>query len=122
MTRVKHRRRYRFFLTFSGYCITLFCIQTSRHGTFLSQSRGSSSWFTKFKIPEFSVKTKEALTSNKISKGVRSEIVSCLGFEMWRHTKYPTGDEYNAVCSMLVNEYPALKDTIGNGYVSAILN
>ena len=67
------------------------------------------------------MKTKEALEANKISKGVQSEIVACLGFEVWRHTKYPTGEEYNAVCSMLVCTYPALKDTIGNGYVSTVV-
>lgn len=69
-------------------------------------------------MPEFSRKTKDALESQKISKGTRSEIVTCLGFEIWRHSQYPTGDEYNAVCSMLVTAYPILKDTIGNGYVS----
>lgn len=49
---------------------------------------------------------------------MRIEIVTALAFEIWNHTQYSTGDEYNAVCSVLVNKYPFLKNTIGNGYVS----
>ena len=60
----------------------------------------------------------QSLEAQKMSKGMRIEIVTALAFEIWNHTQYR--DEYNAVCSMamLVNKYPFLKDTIGNGYVS----
>ena len=56
-----------------------------------------------------------------MSKGMRVEIIAALAFEVWNHTQYPSGDEYNTVCSMLVNKYPFLKDTIGNGYVSVTI-
>ena len=41
-----------------------------------------------------------------------------------RHTQYPTPEEYNEVCKILIQKHPILKDTIGNGYVSntVILN
>jgi len=60
----------------------------------------------------------ESIKAKTITKGVWVEIVTALAFEIWNHTQYPSGDEYNAVCTMLVNKYPILKDTIGNGYVS----
>ena len=60
----------------------------------------------------------DSIKAKSITKGVRVEIVTALAFEIWNHTQYPSGEEYNAVCNMLVKEYPILKDTIGNGYVS----
>ena len=60
----------------------------------------------------------DSIKAKSITKGVRVEIVTALAFEIWNHTQYPSGEEYNAVCTMLVKEYPILKDTIGNGYVS----
>lgn len=41
-----------------------------------------------------SFQQKHRVQDNKISKGIRAEIVTCLGYEIWRHSKYPTGDEY----------------------------
>ena len=60
----------------------------------------------------------QSLEAQKITKGMRIEIVTALALEIWKDTQYPSGIEYNAVYSMLVNKYPFLKDTIGNGYVS----
>jgi len=60
----------------------------------------------------------DSINAKSITKGVRIEIVTALAFEIWNHTQYPSGEEYNAVCTKLVKEYPILKDTIGNGYVS----
>lgn len=105
-------------------------MQTSRHGTFKVAFNGSASnmiggrstqWSNNFHLPQFSTKTRESLEAQKMSKGMRTEIVTALAFEIWNHTQYPSGDEYNTVCSMLVQKYPFLKDTIGNGYVSVYL-
>ena len=78
----------------------------------------NSQWLSTFQLPKFSTKTTKSLEAKQISKGMRIEIVAALAFEIWNHTQYPSGDEYNAVCTMLVNKYTFLKDTIGNGYVS----
>ena len=79
---------------------------------------GNSNWSSNFHLPQFSTKTMQSLEAQKMSKEMRIEIVTALALEIWNHTQYPSGIEYNAVCSMLVNKYPFLKDTIGNGYVS----
>jgi len=34
---------------------------------------------------------------------------------VWKHVQYPTPEEYNKVCKRLVEKYPNLRDTIGNG-------
>ena len=108
--------------------VCILYMQNSRHGTFkVSTSNSSASnmiggrssqWLSNFCLPQFSTKTMQSLEAQKISKGMRIEMVTALAFEIWNHTQYPTGDEYNSVCSILVNKYPFLKDTIGNGYVS----
>ena len=37
---------------------------------------------------------------------------------MWQMTTNPTSEEYTSVCRTLVQRYPILKDTHGNGFVS----
>lgn len=37
------------------------------------------------------------------------------------YTINPTSNDYNVVCKKLIDKYPALKDSIGNGYVSIII-
>ena len=72
-------------------------IQTSRHGTFAvthgSASRmkrhSGSQWSSIFQIPQFSRKTMQSLEDKQISKGMRTEIVTALAFEIWNHTQYP---------------------------------
>ena len=39
---------------------------------------------------------------------------------MWQFTTQPTSEEYTSICRALVQEFPVLKDTHGNGYVSCI--
>ena len=77
-----------------------------------------SQWSSAFHLPQFSTKTMQSLEAQKITKGMRTEIVTALAFEIWNHTQYPSGEEYNLVCSTLVKKYPFLKDTIGSGCVS----
>ena len=77
-----------------------------------------SSWLSKFNIPQFSKKTQECIKKCHITKGIRTEIISSIAWEVWRYTQYPSSEEYNAVCKLLIQKYPVLKDTIGNGFVS----
>ena len=70
-----------------------------------------------FSLPVFSRKTQESI-DNSIMKGVRSEIITRLAWEIWQHIQYPSSEDYNKICKMLVQKHPILKDTIGNGYVS----
>jgi len=71
-----------------------------------------------FRIPHFSKKTEESIKKSEITKGVRSDIIASIAWEMWRYTQYPTSEEYTGVCKLLIQEHPVLKDTIGNGFVS----
>ena len=71
-----------------------------------------------FSIPPFSQSTMENIEQRQITGGTRSEIVSVLAMQMWVFTMYPSLEEYTGVCRMLVNKYPVLKDSIGNGIVS----
>ena len=100
--------------------MTCFDLKASRRGSFKVPIAGLSTtqWLQSFQLPQFSTKTMDSIKAKSITKGVRVEIVTALAFEIWNHTQYPSADEYNAVCTMLVKEYPILKDTIGNGYVS----
>ena len=53
-----------------------------------------------------------------LTKGVRTEAINMIAFEMLTETSYPTSEDYREVCRKLVEMYPVLKDTIGNGYES----
>jgi len=66
-------------------------------------------------------KNREIHSKGEITKGTRQEIIVSLGWEVWKHTQFPTSEEYNGICQSLVQKHPDLKDTIGNGYVSLIL-
>lgn len=77
-----------------------------------------SNWLQNFSLPQFSRKAQECIESHKLSKGIRTEIISAIAWEVWRHTQCPTPEEYNAVCKLLIQTHPILKDPIGNGFVS----
>lgn len=76
-------------------------------------------WCDTFEMPRFSRSTQRILLRNEITRSARVEIISCIAREIWRHTEYPTPAEYTHVCMKLIADHPGLKDTIGNGYVSA---
>jgi len=78
----------------------------------------NSGWVANFSLPVFSRKTQESIDNSQVVKGVRSEIITSLAWEIWQHTQYPSSEDYNKICKMLVQKHPILKDTIGNGYVS----
>ena len=56
-----------------------------------------------------------------ITKTVRSEIITVIALGMWQITTQPTSEEYTSICRALVQKFPVLKDTHGNGYVSCVL-
>ena len=91
-----------------------------RYGKFNCQGQNHdqvifSNWFPNFNLPQFSQKAQGYI---EISKGIRTEIISAIAWKVWRHTQYPSPEEYNAVFKLIVQKHPILKDTIGNGYVS----
>ena len=92
-------------------------MQVSRHGTVRTFSV-SSGWSSSFTVPDFSCKAMEALEKKEVTKGVRSEIVNVVAYEIWRYTQFPKSEDYNSVCLAVVNKYPILKDTIGTPFVS----
>ena len=73
-------------------------------------------------IPEqFSRATMERLKSNEITDSARNEIISAIAIPLYQLTTYPTSDEYTSICKSLIEKYPVLKDSCGNGYVSLLL-
>ena len=60
------------------------------------------------------------LAKNELADKMRIEIISTIGLQMYQHTTTPTSEEYTSVCKMLVETYPLLKDSCGNGYVSSV--
>ncbi len=80
-------------------------------------------WQKSFKIPNresFSGSVQAAIDSGVVSSRARREIVQTLRTLMLQHTKYPTSDQYNAVCILLVEKFEKLKDSLGSGYVSEL--
>ena len=96
------------------------CSQVSKNIGGNSTGGGATSCW--IKIPDlFSRTTMHALATKVITKSARIEIVAAIAFHVYTHTQYPTSQEYTEVCEKLVQKYPVLKDTVGNGYVSTII-
>ena len=62
----------------------------------------------------------ERLEKGEVTNSVRCEVVSAICVPMYAQCQYPTSEEYTAVCKQLIQKYPVLKDTYGNGYVSYV--
>lgn len=60
----------------------------------------------------------ERLKKKEVTDALRNEIISAIAVPMYQQTMYPRSDEYTIVCKKLVEKYPVLKDSCGNGYVS----
>ena len=74
-------------------------------------------WLGSFKIPDqFSRATMERLEKKEITDATRNEIIA---LPIYQQTTHPTSEEYTRVCKMLIEKYPILKDSCGNGYVSS---
>ena len=77
-------------------------------------------WLTSFTVPAgFSANTEDAISTGILTSKVRTEIVQSLSASILVHTKKPTPEEYNTICSKLIDTYPTLRDEYGgSGYVS----
>ena len=81
----------------------------------------SDDWLKSFTLPiQFSVRTMTAITSENgiVTQKSRTEIIQTLAGEIWRHTKYPSSNAYNIVCTRLITKFPNLADDDEPGYVS----
>ena len=86
-------------------------------------SSESEKWLKAFQVPDrFSRATTELMKQEIIIDKVRREIVHSIALQMYQHTTYPTSEEYTTVCRRLVEKYPFLKDTVGNGIVCCTAN
>lgn len=63
----------------------------------------------------------QAISDVVITKTVRSEIITVIALGLWQITTQPTSEEYTSICRLLVQKFPVLKHTHGNGYVSCVL-
>lgn len=63
----------------------------------------------------------ERLKNNEITDSARNEIIGAVAIPLYQVTPYPTSDEYTSICKSLIEKYPVLKDSCGNGYVSFYL-
>ena len=61
----------------------------------------------------------ERLEKKEITDATRNEIISSIALPIYQQTTHPTSEEYTRVCKMLIEKYPILKDSCGNGYVSS---
>jgi hypothetical protein len=78
----------------------------------------SSSWISSCTPDTFSRRTREGIAKGVLTRGQRIDITEVIAYRMLAHTEFPTSAEYNGVCQALVEKYPTIKDTVGNGYVS----
>lgn len=78
-------------------------------------------WHLSFEIPEkdsFSGSVQKAIETGVVVARARREIVQVVRTLVLQHTKFPTSEQYNRVCEILVTKYPNLKDDRTGGYVS----
>ena len=54
-----------------------------------------------------------------VTDGVRCEIVNAICIPWYPVCPYPSKEEFTAVSVQLVQKYPILRDSTGNGYVSS---
>lgn len=59
----------------------------------------------------------ERLENGEITDALRCEIVSSIAVRIYEICTYPKPEEYTTICKRLIEKYPILKDTYGNGYV-----
>lgn len=67
---------------------------------------------------QFSRATMERLRRKEVTDASRNEIISAIAIPLYQQTMYPKPEEYTTICKKLVEKYPVLKDSCGNGYVS----
>ena len=62
----------------------------------------------------------ERLEKGEITDALRCEVVTSICVPWYQDCEYPSREDYTAVCKQLVQKYPVLKDSYGNGYVSVL--
>ena len=60
----------------------------------------------------------ERIQNKHITNATRIEIITSIAVPVYQQTTHPTSEEHTSVCKRLVEKYPVLKDSCGNGYVS----
>lgn len=61
----------------------------------------------------------ERIKNEEVTDASRNEIISAIAVPMYQQTMYPKSEEYTTICKKLIDKYPVLKDSCGNGYVSS---
>ena len=69
----------------------------------------------------FSKRTHEGIATGVVTRGQRIEIIEVIAYRVLAHTEFPSSSEYIGVCEALIEKYPTIKDTVGNGYVSVCI-
>jgi len=65
-----------------------------------------------FKVQHPTVPARNCRLNSQITRSTRSEITAAMTFEVWKHTQYPTADDYNAICKLLAEKHSALINRI----------
>lgn len=60
----------------------------------------------------------ERLEKKEVTDATRNEIITAIAVPLYQQTMYPTPEEYTTISKNLIEKYPVLKDSCGNGYVS----
>jgi hypothetical protein len=60
----------------------------------------------------------ERLEKGEITDALRCEVVTSICVPWYQDCAYPSKEDYTAVSKQIVQKYPVLKDSYGNGYVS----
>ena len=82
----------------------------------------TNNWHLNFEIPDkhtFCGAVQDAIDSGSVCARARRGVVQVLRTLMTQHTKYPSLEEYNAVCRKLIEKYPKLHDGRQEGFVSS---
>ena len=72
-------------------------------------AHAGTSWISSCIPDTFSRRTREGIAKGVVTRGQRIEL---------RVPEFPSSSEYIDVCQTLIEKYPTIKDTVGNGYVS----
>ena len=64
----------------------------------------------------------ERLEKGEITDALRCEVVTSICVPWYQDCAYPSKEDYTAVSKQLVQKYPVLKESYGNGYVSVFVH
>lgn len=95
------------------------------HGSISAQNISQKGWPANYQLSKFPMviqkrldeESRDFISLTGWSKW-RSKIIQTLFDQMCTYTWYPTSEQYNKVCSVLVTKYQFLRDRTGRGYES----